>query len=224
MTGRSAKIEGRDVTVMIGRFTLLATTSFSVRGGESLAVMGPSGSGKTTLLGCVSGTVTPSRGRVVVGDTEVSALGVAARAKFRRSHVGLVFQDPELLDELSVVENVALSLVFMGVDRREALGRAAQVLDGMDLGGLAQARTATLSGGEAQRVAVARALVKRSAVLVADEPTASLDARNAAEVTKLLIASAQESDTALLLATHDPAVANQCDRVLLLREVAAGAA
>lgn len=210
--------------VMVGRTTLLASTTFTVGKGEALAIVGPSGSGKTTLLGCVSGTVVPSRGSVVVGGTEVSSLAVGARARFRRIHVGPIFQDPELLDELSVVENVALSLIFSGVARTEALRRAAQLLERLGMGAHVEARTATLSGGEAQRVAVARALVKRSAIVVADEPTASLDAEHAAEVTQLLITTARESGTALLLATHDVTVASECDRVLSLREEQAGAA
>ncbi|MBA2530139.1 MAG: ABC transporter ATP-binding protein [Euzebyales bacterium] len=209
---------------MVGRTTLLASTTFTVGKGEALAIVGPSGSGKTTLLGCVSGTVVPSRGSVVVGGTEVSSLAVGARARFRRNHVGPIFQDPELLDELSVVENVALSLIFSGVARTEALRRAAQLLERLGMGAHVEARTATLSGGEAQRVAVARALVKRSAIVVADEPTASLDAEHAAEVTQLLITTARESGTALLLATHDVTVASECDRVLSLREEQAGAA
>lgn len=224
MTVMSPVVVARDVMVKVGRATVLASTTFTVDRGEVLAVVGPSGSGKTTLLGCVSGTVVPSRGSVVVEGTEVSSLGAAGRAKFRRRHVGLIFQDPELLDELSVVENVALSLIFGGVARKEAVRRAARLLEQLGLGAQVDARTATLSGGEAQRVAVARALVKRSAIVVADEPTASLDAEHAAEVTQLLITMARESGTALLLATHDVTVAGECDRVLSLREEQAGAA
>jgi len=208
-----------DVIVEVGGVTLLTSVTFDVPRGTSLAVVGPSGSGKTTLLGCVSGTVVPTRGTVTVDGVDVSSLRAAARAKFRRERVGLIFQDPELLDELSVVENVALGLIFAGVNRRKAIIQAGQVLDRVGVGEMCDARTATLSGGEAQRVAVARALVKHSPVVVADEPTASLDAQNAAHVAELLLATARETSAALLLATHDSAVAGLCDRVLSLREV-----
>lgn len=202
----------------VGGVPILSSTSLHVRAGEVVAVTGPSGSGKTTLLNCVAGIIVPSSGVVLINGIEMSSLRPAARAKFRRNHIGLVFQDPELLDELSVVENVSITMIFNGADRTDATDRADAMLRTLDVGHLSASRTATLSGGEAQRVAVARALVKDASVIVADEPTASLDAVNVVQVTRLLVDAARRSHAALMIATHDPTVASLCDHVVSLRE------
>jgi ABC-type lipoprotein export system ATPase subunit len=206
------------VAVEAGDVVVLASTTLTVEAGEVVAVTGPSGSGKTTLLGCISGTVVPSRGTIEVDGVEVSALSAAERARFRREHVGLIFQEPELLDELTVGENVALQMLFAGVSRSQTQTRARAALDRVAVGHLVEARVSRLSGGEAQRVAVARALACRAAVLVADEPTASLDADNVRAVTRLLVEAARRDGTAVVIATHDPEVASACDRVVPLRE------
>lgn len=206
-----------DVGVQVGGVDLLAPTSLTVQAGQAVAVMGPSGSGKTTLLNCVSGVTRATSGRVVVDGVEVSALDAAARARFRRRCVGQVFQGPELLDELTVVENVALGLVFAGVARGEAQERAVVELARVGMEAFAAARPDTLSGGQAQRVSLARALVKAGAVLVADEPTAALDAHNAQRVTQVLVQTARDQRVPLLVATHDSSVADLCDAVHQLR-------
>lgn len=211
-------ISARDLDVQVGKKMLLSAVSLDVSAGEVLAVTGPSGSGKTTLLGCIAGTIVASHGELHVDGISLSTMDGAERARFRRERIGLIFQDPELLDELSVVENVAVSLVFAGVRRREAASRSVAILDQLGIGALADRAVSHLSGGEAQRVAVARALVKGAEIVIADEPTASLDAANAAAVTDLLIEHVHRARCALVIATHDPAVAQRCDRILSLRD------
>jgi ABC-type lipoprotein export system ATPase subunit len=214
----SSRILAREVAVEVSGAVLLASAGLAVEPAEVVAVMGPSGSGKTTLLGCLSGTVVPSQGSVEVDGVRVSELSPAARARFRREHVGLVFQEPELLDELTVGENVALQMLFAGGSRSETRDRAAAALERVGVGNLLDARVARLSGGEAQRVAVARALASSSSVILADEPTASLDVDNARQVTRLLVEAARRDGTAVVIATHDPEVAAACDRTVLLRD------
>ncbi|RBY96937.1 ABC transporter ATP-binding protein [Blastococcus sp. TF02-8] len=208
----------REVVVEAGDHLVLASTTLSAAPAEVVAIMGPSGSGKTTLLACVGGTAVPTSGKVEVDGSVISELAPAARARFRREHVGLVFQDPELLDELTVGENVALQLIFSGVPRSKAREQAMTALDRVSLAHLVDSPIQHLSGGEAQRVAVARATIRRAAVILADEPTASLDATNARLVTDLLITAARDQGSVVLLATHDADVAAACDRVVSLRE------
>lgn len=199
-----------------GETVVLRSVDLRVGAGSSLAVTGPSGSGKSTLVACLAGLVQPTSGEVVVDGRVVSGLSEVGRARFRRERLGLVFQDPELFEELSVTENAALSLMFAGVPRAQALTRAVAALEAVGMGELGSAFPRTLSGGEAQRVAVARALATDRAVIVADEPTASLDAANAAAVSDLLL-DACARGAAVVLATHDPEVAARCDAVLDLR-------
>jgi len=210
-------IEAVDVFVGLGSVTLLRPTSLRVADGEVVAVVGPSGSGKTTLLRCLIGMATPSSGRIVVDGVVMSSLDVSERARFRREHLGVVFQDPELLDELTAAENVALPLLFSGQSRTAALHRAADFLEQVGTSALRDQRPRTFSRGEAQRVAVARALAIEGRTLIADEPTASLDRENAVGVGRLLIDHGRRADAATVIATHDLELAGLCDRVLDLR-------
>lgn len=209
-------IELVGVEVMVGAAVLLPPTSLSVRGGECVALVGPSGSGKSTLIACVAGLRMATAGQVLVEGLSLAEMTASERSSMRRSRMGMVFQDADLLDELDVQSNVALRLVFDGVRRPRALRAAEDLLRQLGLGDLSRAAVGSLSGGEAQRVAVARALIGSPSVVVADEPTASLDAANAEAVTALLIEAAR-AGAAVLLATHDPAVAGMCDRVHDLR-------
>lgn len=179
--------------------------------------MGPSGSGKTTLLDCLSGLVRPTQGSVDVLGQDLGALKLKEVAKLRREKMGLIYQGPELLPELTTAENVALTLLFDKIGPDQARADAIAALDAVGLADRSESPPEQLSGGEAQRVAVARALVRDTAeVIIADEPTASLDATNARTITELLITKCKESERALLIATHDPAVAQACDRTVLL--------
>ncbi|AEI13390.1 ABC transporter ATP-binding protein [Cellulomonas gilvus] len=210
-------IDAVAVAVSVGGVQALEATDLSAAPGEAVAVVGPSGSGKSTLLRALTGVQVPSSGSVTIAGVVVTALPTGARATFRREHLGVVFQDPELLEELSVVENVALPLVLAGLARRAAVARAQEQLRSMGLGDKAEASPGTLSRGEAMRAAVARALVSRPDAVIADEPTASLDRTNALAVARLLTANARAAGVATVLATHDPDVVALCDRVVDLR-------
>lgn len=207
-----------DLVLEIPGRRLLDGVEMAADAGQCLAVMGPSGSGKTSLLNCLAGITRPTAGTIRVGDVDVDRLGTAARAAFRLRRVGLVFQFGELLPELTVVENVALPLRFLKVPRLEAEGRAMALLDRLGLGDRARAHPDVLSGGEVQRVGIARALAHAPALVLADEPTGMLDEANAVQVTALLIGMATASGATVVVATHDPAVAAAADRVLRLHD------
>jgi putative ABC transport system ATP-binding protein/lipoprotein-releasing system ATP-binding protein len=196
------QIEGR---------SLLDGVDLTVAPGESVAVTGPSGSGKSTLLMCLLGLVKPQAGTITAGGQELTALGSARLAQARRRTLGMVFQFGELLPELSPVENVALPVLLDGGGAQDAYRRAAELL--ADLGvPSGSTPTGLLSGGERQRTAVARALITNPRVLLADEPTGALDPEAKDAVAELLFTSARERGCALLLVTHDPAVAERADR------------
>ena len=190
--------------------------SLSVAPGECVAVTGSSGCGKSTLLGLLAGLERADAGEVWWGDDAIAGLDEAALARLRGHRVGLVFQSYRLLPHLSALDNVALPLELAG--RADARVRAMEALDQIDLGGRAAHRPAELSGGEQQRVALARALVAQPAVLLADEPTGSLDSRNGKRLGALLLAAARRHKTALLLVTHDPALARLADRALPMKD------
>lgn len=205
--------------VVRGGHAVLTDYSCAVEAGECVALMGPSGSGKTTLLSAVTGVSPVTAGSITVGTTVISKISAAARAEFRRRHVGLIFQDPELLPELTVAENVALLQIFDGVRRSTALERAHVSLSELGVAHLAARAVHDLSGGEAQRVALARAFARSDLmeVLVADEPTASLDPDNAMSVIEALRSRVDSSGVTALIATHDERVAAACDRVVMVR-------
>jgi ABC-type lipoprotein export system ATPase subunit len=210
------------VRVEQGGQRFLAPTSFRLGAGRSLALTGPSGSGKTTLIRCLAGALKPTAGSVWVDGCEVSALSRDAAAAFRRRRIGIVHQDPFLMDELTVAENVALPLVFAGVRRASALAGAEALLAEVDMAGAGARMPLGLSRGEAQRVAVARALAGDPAVVLADEPTASLDAANASHIAGLLVGRCRGARTALVLATHDMGVTRLCDERFDLGPVLTG--
>ena len=197
---------------------LLAGIDLEVEAGRSLAIIGPSGSGKSTLLNAVAGIVSATSGRIVLAGTELSTLRGAARARFRLDHIGIVFQFGELLPEFTAAENVALPLRFRGWQRGRATEASIAALEQVGLEAFADAETEVLSGGERQRVAVARALAGSPSVLIADEPTGSLDRTNADAIADLLIAAARRAGTALLVATHDPLVASRCSAIAELND------
>ena len=193
--------------------------SLRVGRGESVALMGPSGSGKSSILSCVVGMQRPSSGRVLVDGQDMSGARAGRRARLRRELVGVAYQDAGLLPELSVAENVAVTLLFDGVPRSKALSMASDSLAAVGLTDHVDKPVAQISGGQAQRVSIARALVRPSAVLlVADEPTASLDQDTAADIISLLGERVHDTGVGALIATHDPAVAAACDTVIDLRD------
>ncbi|MGD2053723.1 MAG: ABC transporter ATP-binding protein [Gammaproteobacteria bacterium] len=190
--------------------------TFSVEKGETVALLGASGSGKTTLLNLISGIDTPDHGRVLLDGVDVHALVEPQRTLLRRRQIGFVFQFFNLIPTLKVGENIALPLELLGVDERTAQQRAATLLEDVGLGGLAMRYPETLSGGEQQRAAIARALAHRPALLLADEPTGNLDEDTGGLVIELLAGLARQQGTTLLLVTHSTHVAQAADRVLRL--------
>jgi putative ABC transport system ATP-binding protein/lipoprotein-releasing system ATP-binding protein len=188
-----------------------------VERGRSLAVLGPSGCGKSTLLSVLLGLAPPDAGTVEIAGAGITGMSPRRRARHRRDHMGMVFQFGELLPELSPVENVALAGLLAGLSRKQATERARDLLGRLGVP-LAARTTARLSGGERQRTAVARAIVNRPAVLLADEPTGALDEHNRETVADLLFSLPAEYDCALVVVTHDRQVARRADRRLLLSD------
>ncbi|MEU5764333.1 ABC transporter ATP-binding protein [Streptomyces asoensis] len=183
--------------------------SLTVRPGEAVAVLGPSGSGKSTLLNLIAGLDRPDAGTVTVDGVRVDRLGEAGSALYRRSKVGMVFQFFNLLDDLTVIDNVVLPARLAGTARGEAHRRAAELLELLGIGRHARAFPGRLSGGERQRVAVARALMNRPTLLLADEPTGALDTAAGQDVSGLLAGLHAEGQTVVLV-THDLALARAC--------------
>ncbi|MEU9789840.1 ABC transporter ATP-binding protein [Streptomyces sparsogenes] len=191
---------------------------FSIHPGEVVAVMGPSGSGKSTLLHCLAGIVTPDAGTVHYGGQLLSAMSDSRRSALRRSEFGFVFQFGQLVPELSCVENVALPLRLTGVGRKEAESRALSWLERLEVADVRAKRPGEVSGGQGQRVAVARALVSGPRVLFADEPTGALDSLNGERVMELLTEAARETRAAVVLVTHEARVAAYSDREVVVRD------
>jgi putative ABC transport system ATP-binding protein len=186
--------------------------------GEAVAVMGPSGSGKSTLLNLIAGLDRPTAGTVEVAGVDLGQLSETGLARFRRTHIGIIFQFFHLLDDLTVRDNVLLPAQLAGVRRQVARRRAEELLEELGLARKADAYPARLSGGQRQRVAVARALVNRPALLLADEPTGAVDAATGGQVADLLTELHRGGQT-LLLVTHDPVLAQRCaTRVVTLAD------
>ncbi|HUY58913.1 MAG TPA: ABC transporter ATP-binding protein [Solirubrobacteraceae bacterium] len=199
-----------------GAAQILHDVSFGVEPGELVALTGPSGSGKTTLLQLIGSLDTPTSGSIYVDDIPVHTL--KHPAKFRRDVVGFVFQLHHLLPSLTVQENVELTMVAARVSRRERHARAQELLDEVGLGGRSRALPSDLSGGERQRVAVARALAGRPRLILADEPTGSLDSVASARIWALLAGLRERHGTTILVASHDPSLLEQSDRGIAIAD------
>jgi putative ABC transport system ATP-binding protein len=208
----------QDVHKAFGPTPALQGASLEVVSGEILAVMGPSGSGKSTLMHCLAGIFTPDSGAVYFGKQRLDQLNEARRTELRRTAFGFVFQFGQLVPELSAVDNVALPLLLNRSGRRSAYAQAHQWFPRLGLDGLAGRRVGELSGGEAQRVAIARALVTRPTIVFADEPTGSLDSLTGERVMDLLVNTAREEGTTVVLVTHDARVAAYADREVMVRD------
>lgn len=192
---------------------VVARADIAVAAGEWVAIVGRSGSGKSTLLQMLGGLITPSSGDVAIAGHSLIGRSESARAVLRRRQVGYVFQRYNLIDELSVVDNVSLPLRLLGTSRRQARIRARHALTELGLGGDLDRAPCHLSGGEQQRAAIARALIARPAVVLADEPTGALDSRSADTVINCFV-HARQAGQAIVMVTHDPSVAAVADRVL----------
>ncbi len=195
---------------------VLTDVSLEVPAGQFLAIAGPSGSGKSTLLGLIAGLDQPTAGRIEVAGVDITGLDEDALARFRRDHVGYVFQSFHLLPTLTAQENVAVPLELAG--EAGAAERAATLLAEVGLAERAHHYPVQLSGGEQQRVAVARAMARRPALLLADEPTGNLDSATGKQIIELLVGMNRRLGSTLVLVTHDTALAAHADRVVTLRD------
>ena len=194
--------------------TILDGVSLSVKSGESLAIVGPSGAGKSTLLGLLAGLDTPTDGRIWMADHELTAMSEEGRAATRANFVGFVFQTFQLLTSLTAEENVALPMELAG--DKDAKDKARSFLQRVGLGERLTHYPKQLSGGEQQRVAVARAFACQPKILFADEPTGNLDRATGARVSDLIFELNQQSDTTLILVTHERRLAERCDRTVVI--------
>ena len=202
----------KDVQDASGKLAILRDISFTLEAGQTVAIVGASGSGKSTLLGILAGLDTPTAGRVQLAGQDLFALDEDQRAALRARHVGFVFQSFQLLPNLTALENVMLPLELAGTP--DARAQATAMLQRVGLGERLQHRPKVLSGGEQQRVALARAFVVQPGLLLADEPTGSLDHATGEAVMQLMFDLNREQGTTLVLVTHDRQLAARCDRRL----------
>ena len=199
-----------------GAVNILRGIDLQVGQGESVSIVGPSGAGKTTLLMVLAGLERPDTGQITIAGTDITRMGEQALARFRRLELGIVFQSFHLIGTMSAWENVALPLELAGV--REANERAAAALDAVGLQARRKHYPSQLSGGEQQRVALARAFVARPSLILADEPTGNLDGETGETIIRLLFELQGEQGTTLVLVTHDPVLAQRCDRTLSMHD------
>ncbi len=211
-----AKNITKEVNSPEGVLTIVSDINIAVHQGQAISIVGPSGSGKTSLLAILAGLDLPSKGQVWLADQEITSLDEDTRAQIRGEKVGFVFQSFHLLSRLSAVENVMLPLEIKG--DRQAKQKALKALSRVGLKKRASHLPNQLSGGEKQRVAIARAFVTRPTILFADEPTGNLDKASTQSVGELLFSINQESDTTLILVTHDPELAGRCELIHQLDE------
>ena len=215
--GGAVAARAAGLSLSLGPRPVLVEADLEVAAGESVAITGPSGSGKSSLLLCMMGLVRPDEGEVEVAGHRISSDRRSGAARMRREQIGAVFQDDSLLPELSPVENVALAGLLAGLSAVEARTRAEDMLGQLGVP-VADRSVADFSGGERQRVAVARALVNEPALLLADEPTGSLDPTMRDQVCDLLFSVPERFGCGLVVVTHDPQVAGRADRWLALRQ------
>lgn len=210
------KIKG--INKSYGSLQVLRDVNATIGNGEIVSIVGPSGAGKTTLLQIAGTLDTPDSGRVIYDGVDVLSLSEKKLSAFRNSHIGFVFQFHQLLPEFTALENVAIPALIKGDRAADAYKRAAELIDYMGLSGRADHKPAALSGGEKQRIAVARALMNRPSVIFADEPSGSLDSRNKEELHRLFFDLRREFSQTFVIVTHDESLAMMCDRVLTMRD------
>ena len=201
-----------------GELHILRGAEFALQEGEFLAVVGESGSGKSTMLQILGTLERPDSGEILLDGKPIQALNSNKQAALRNSKIGFVYQAHHLIPELTALENVTLPLLVQGMSAQEAEQRGMELLQRLKLADRAQHVPAKLSGGEAQRVAVARSLVAKPRLLLADEPTGNLDEHTAREVFDLLRMLCREENAAVVMVTHSKALASACDRILSLHE------
>ena len=196
----------------------LRGVSFEAKTGEVTAIVGPSGCGKSTLLYLLGLLDRPDEGEILLDNKSVSQASDQVRTELRNKTLGFVFQFHFLIKELTACENVSMPLFKAGIERKEANKRARSALEKLGLGDKTERFANKLSGGEQQRVAIARAMVNSPSLLLADEPTGNLDSENSKKVFQLLLRFAREENTAVILVTHNPEIADKCDRILRMKD------
>ena len=211
-------ISARNVVKQFGQTKALRGASLDVAPGEIVAIMGPSGSGKSTLLHSLAAIIGIDSGEIILSGKRIDTLNDDARSKLRRTHFGFVFQFGQLVPELTVLDNIALPLLLNGEKRAAAYEQAKQWIDKVELGDKADDVVGELSGGQMQRIAIARAMVIQPKILFADEPTGSLDTLNSQKVMELFIAMAKEHGTTVVMVTHEPSIAAYADREVIVRD------
>lgn len=216
--GEEIALKLNAITKSFGEVSVLRGVDLELRSGERVALMGPSGSGKSTLLNCICGIEQVDSGEVRMAGRALGSLNAGELDGLRRESIGYVFQSFHLLPTLSAFENVEFPAQLVGMEKEERIDRVERLLESVGLAERATHLPDALSGGERQRVALARALVHRPALVLADEPTGSLDTENGDQVLKLLKALSIEHRVALLLVTHDHASTRICDRVISMRD------
>ena len=209
-------IEIKGINKSYGSLQVLRDVNATIGNGEIVSIVGPSGAGKTTLLQIAGTLDTPDSGRVIYDGVDVLSLSEKKLSAFRNSHIGFVFQFHQLLPEFTALENVAIPALIKGDRAADAYKRAAELIDYMGLSGRADHKPAALSGGEKQRIAVARALMNRPSVIFADEPSGSLDSRNKEELHRLFFDLRREFSQTFVIVTHDEQLAAQTDRTIHL--------
>lgn len=211
-------IQVSDIVKRYGKLEVLKGISLTVNKGEVMAIVGPSGAGKTTLLQIMGTLESADSGRVCYDGTDVTTLPDKKLSRFRNKSIGFVFQFHRLLPEFSLIENVALPALIAGTSRAEAFESARRLLDYMKLGDRTDHRPAQLSGGECQRGAVARALINNPTVVLADEPSGSLDTRNRTELHRLFFDLSRDMGQTFVIVTHDESLAASADRIVHMRD------
>jgi len=218
MKNEQCILEAKDLKKSFGVTPALQGANLEVKKGEILAIMGPSGSGKSTLLHCMAGIFKPDSGEVWFDGKRLDQMGEAERTKLRRTAFGFVFQFGQLVPELTAEDNVALPLLLNKTGRDEAYTKARSWFPRLGIENMEKHRTGEMSGGQSQRVALARALAIEPKVLFADEPTGSLDSLASEQVMELLVKTAREQGTTVVLVTHDPRIAAYADREVMVRD------
>lgn len=200
------------------RTEALKGISFDVQDGEFLGIMGPSGSGKTTLLNCIATMIRPSSGKVILKGKDISAFREKELAAYRGKRIGYLFQEFELLDNLTIRENIALPLSLHGISEDEAESKIKGISDRLDIAETLDKFPSQVSGGQKQRAAAARALISDPDILLADEPTGALDSRNAKTLMEKLCDANRDQGKTILMVTHDPNAASFCSRILFIQD------
>ena len=196
------------------RVVALERIDLTVKRGEVCCLLGPSGSGKSTLLNMIAGLEKPSRGNISVMGKQIGKMGETGLAKFRQNQMGFVFQSYNLLPALTAIENVGLPLMFRGIGRRKRRKAALKMLDMVGLRSHAKHKPTQMSGGQQQRIGIARAFVSNAPIILADEPTGNLDSKTTAELMNLIISRSRALGQTLLIVTHDSRIAEYADRVV----------